>query len=58
MGNAYARKLVIGNITFELVPDRHKEATKQALRENWVMKGKISREEYEILVYEPFDPEN
>ena len=57
MGNAYARKLVIGNITFELVPERHKEATKIALREKWVNTGKITPEEYEILVYEPYVPD-
>lgn len=56
MAKVYFNRLIIGTITFDAIPEKHQEKVKRYGIE-YVKKGKLSVEEYEMLYKEEYPGE-
>lgn len=56
MAKVYFNRLIIGTITFDAIPEKHQEKVKGYGIE-YVKKGKLSVEEYEMLYKEEYPGE-
>lgn len=56
MAKVYFNRLIIGTITFDAIPEKHQEKVKGYGIE-YVKKGKLSVEEYEMLFKEEYPGE-
>lgn len=53
MAKIYFNRLIVGTITFDAIPERYQEMVR-SYGIQWVEKGKMSVEEYEMLYKEEY----
>ena len=56
MAKIYFNRLIVGTITFDAVPERYQNAVREYGIE-WVEKGRLTVEEYEMLYKEAYPEE-
>ena len=54
MAKIYFNRLFLGTITFDAIPDSQKQKVREYGKE-YVEKGKMTVEEYEMLYKEPYE---
>ncbi len=56
MAKIYFNRLIVGTITFDAIPERYQNAVREYGIE-WVEKGRLTVEEYEMLYKEAYPEE-